>query len=123
MDKRNSYNKKDAIHKAKCCAYCIHYSRRTVIDGYCDKYLGSIIERTYTCNLFIGIGELCKISTHSPCPKCGSRRLYVPSLDEWEVYYRVHCRDCMFMGPQEISKKRAWEAYDKEWSHKTWREI
>lgn len=106
---------KNIIHNAKCCAYCIYYSRRTVIDGFCDKHPGDIIERTYICNLFVGIGEKCKLPTHAPCPKCGSRRVYIPPRDEWEVYYYVQYRDCCHLeGPYTSSKKTTWEAYNKE---------
>lgn len=121
--KRDNYINKDVIHKAKCCAYCMYYSRRTVIDGFCDKHPGDVIERTYICNLFVGKGENCKLSTHAPCPKCGSRRLYIPRLGEWEVYYNVACRDCLYIGPYGNTKNAAWEAYDKDVEQKKLKEM
>lgn len=106
------------IHDAKCCAYCIYFSEHSVKYGFCEKHSGTWIKITQICNLFIKIGESDKIPSHAPCPNCGSRRLYVPNLVEWEVYYHVACRDCLYTGPYREKRKKAWEAYDQERSKK-----
>lgn len=124
MKSLNKKSDKNAIHDAKCCANCIYFSEHTVRHGFCEKHPEAWVKITQICNLFVGIGAKSKLGKHSRCPKCGSRRVYIPPLGEWDVYYYVNCRDCLFSGgPYETSKKKTWEAYEKEVEQKKLEEM